>query len=92
MHKPMLQKRERKQPEETCHSVTIKHYVNLSKTLESQKPKAVTCCCSVTQSCPTICDPMACSHQAPLSMGFSRQKYWSGFSFPSPEANFCCCC
>ena len=23
-------------------------------------------------------------HQAPLSMGFSRQEYWSGLSFPSP--------
>ena len=22
---------------------------------------------------------------APLSMGFSRQEYWSGLSFPSPE-------
>ena len=22
--------------------------------------------------------------QAPLSMGFSRQEYWSGLSFPSP--------
>ena len=22
--------------------------------------------------------------QAPLSMGFSRQEYWSGFPFPSP--------
>ena len=22
--------------------------------------------------------------QAPLSMGFSRQKYWSGWPFPSP--------
>ena len=27
---------------------------------------------------------MHCSHQAPLSMGFSRQEYWSGLSFPSP--------
>ena len=26
-------------------------------------------------------DPM---HQAPLSMGFSRQEYWSGLPFPSP--------
>ena len=26
---------------------------------------------------PTVCDPMDCSHQAPLSMGFSRQEYWS---------------
>ena len=23
--------------------------------------------------------------QAPLSMGFSRQEYWSGSPFPSPE-------
>ena len=25
------------------------------------------------------------SHQAPLSMGFSRQEYWSGLPFPSPR-------
>ena len=25
------------------------------------------------------------AHQAPVSMGFSRQEYWSGLSFPSPE-------
>ena len=24
------------------------------------------------------------AHQAPLSMGFSREEYWSGLSFPSP--------
>ena len=24
------------------------------------------------------------AHQAPLSIGFPRQKYWSGLSFPSP--------
>ena len=24
------------------------------------------------------------AHQAPLSMGFSKQKYWSGLPFPSP--------
>ena len=39
----------------------------------------------VTQSCPTLCDPMdstAC--QALLSMGFSRQGYWSGLPFLSP--------
>ena len=32
----------------------------------------------VAQSCPTIHDPMDFSLPAPLSMGFSRQKYWSG--------------
>ena len=41
---------------------------------------------SVTQSCLTLCDPMDCvAHQTPLSMEFSRQKYWSGLSFPSPR-------
>ena len=38
----------------------------------------------VTQSCLTLCDPMDCSHQAPLSIEFSRQEYWSGLPFPSP--------
>ena len=38
----------------------------------------------VAQSCPTLCDPMDCSPQGPLSMKFSRQAYWSGLPFPSP--------
>ena len=29
------------------------------------------------QLCLTLCDPVDGSHQAPLSMGFSRQEYWS---------------
>ena len=28
--------------------------------------------------------PWTVAHQAPLSMGFSRQKYWSELPFPSP--------
>ena len=28
--------------------------------------------------------PWIVSHQAPLSMGFSRQEYWSGLPFTSP--------
>ena len=39
----------------------------------------------VIQSCPTLWDPMTAAHQAPLSMGFSRQEYWTGLPFPSPE-------
>ena len=39
----------------------------------------------VAQSCPTLYDPMDSSlHQAPPSMGFSRQEYWGGLPFPSP--------
>ena len=36
------------------------------------------------QSCLTLCDPMNCTHRASWSMGFLRQKYWSGLPFPSP--------
>ena len=28
--------------------------------------------------------PWTVAHQPPLSMGFSRQEYWSGSPFPSP--------
>ena len=31
-----------------------------------------------------FCDPMDCSLQVLLSMGLSRQEYWSGLPFPSP--------
>ena len=29
--------------------------------------------------------PWTIARQAPLSMGFSRQEYWSGLPFPPPE-------
>ena len=31
------------------------------------------------------CDPQTLAFQDPLSMGFSRQEYWSGLPFPSPR-------
>ena len=30
--------------------------------------------------------PWTVAHQAPLSMGFPRQEYWSGVPFPAPGA------
>ena len=39
------------------------------------------CCCSVGQSCPTLCDPMDCSPPGSWFLGprgFSRQEYQSG--------------
>ena len=51
------------------------------------------------QSCPTLSDPMDyTAYQAPPSMGFSRQEYWSGVPSPSPWACdwylkcVCVCC
>ena len=38
----------------------------------------------VAQSCPTLATPWTAAYQAPLSMGFSRQEYWSGVPLPSP--------
>ena len=38
----------------------------------------------VAKSCPTLVTPWTVAHQAPLSMGFLRQEYWSGLPFPSP--------
>ena len=38
----------------------------------------------VAQSCPTLTTPWTTAYQAPPSMGFSRQEYWSGVPLPSP--------
>ena len=34
--------------------------------------------CLVTDLCPIFVTPCTVARQAPLSMGFSRQEYWSG--------------
>ena len=36
-------------------------------------------------SCVRLCvTPQTAAHQAPWSLGFSRQEHWSGLPFPSP--------
>ena len=37
------------------------------------------------QSLSLFAAPWTVAHQAPLSMEFSRQEYWSGLPFPPPE-------
>ena len=37
----------------------------------------------VAQSCPLFVTPWTVAYQAPPSVGFSRQEYWSGLPFPS---------
>ena len=32
--------------------------------------------------------PETAAHQAPLSLGFSKQQHWSGVPLPSPEDRF----
>ena len=38
----------------------------------------------VAQSCLTLVTLWTGAHEAPLSIGFSRQEYWSRLPFPSP--------
>ena len=38
----------------------------------------------VTKLCLTLVTPWTIAWQAPLSLGFSRQEYWSGLPCPSP--------
>ena len=37
--------------------------------------------CAETLSCVWLCNPMNCSPQRLLCLGFSRQEYWSGWPF-----------
>ena len=38
-----------------------------------------------SQSCVCLFEiPWTVAHQAPLSIGFSMQKYWNGLQYPSP--------
>ena len=39
----------------------------------------------VAKSCLTFVTPWTVACQAPLSMGFSTQEYWSELPFPSPR-------
>ena len=38
----------------------------------------------VASRVPLFAAPWTVTYQAPLTMGFSRQEYWSGLPFPSP--------
>ena len=60
------------------------HCAILMKLTQRCKPTVVKKS-EVTQSCPTLCDPVDCSLPAPPSLEFSRQEYWSWLPFPSPE-------
>ena len=44
----------------------------------------VLCCCFVASVVSDSMTPLTVACQAPLSIGFSRQKYWSELSIPPP--------
>ena len=42
------------------------------------------CCAVLSHSVVSLCDPWTIACRAPLSMGLSRQAYWSELSCPPP--------
>ena len=44
--------------------------------------------CLVAQSCPTLCNPMDCSRQAPLSMGILQARMLEWVAMPSFQGIF----
>ena len=56
----------------------------LSRTPKGKLGKGACVHAKLLQSCPTLLHPMTTAHQALLSMGFSRQEYWSGLPCPPP--------
>ena len=42
-------------------------------------------CCWSSKLCPILVTPQTVACQAPLSMGFPKQEYWSGLPFPFSE-------
>ena len=45
---------------------------------------SIVCVLSCLSRVQLFLTPWTVAHQAPLSMGFSRQEYWKGLPFPSP--------
>ena len=62
------------------------HWYSLFGEQYAAAAAAAAAAAKLLQSCPTLCDPVDCTaaHQAPPSLGFSRQEHWSGLTFPSP--------
>ena len=56
----------------------------LKDTLFSHLPIMCFCHCLFMKSCWLFTTSWPVAHQAPLSMGFPRQEYWSGLLFPFP--------
>ena len=57
----------------------VEKFLCLCKILSSSSSRS-----EVAKSGPTLGTPWTVACQAPLSVGFSRQEYWSGLPFPSP--------
>ena len=67
-------------PEHTCSSVCLSLLG-----LILVRVCVCACVCESLSHVQLFATPWSVAHQAPLSVEFSRQEYWSGLPFPSPE-------
>ena len=58
--------------------------LHFSRIKPDHRSHNVLCCAKLLQLCPFFVIPWTVARKAPLSMGFSRQGYWSGLPFPPP--------
>ena len=59
----------------TYNGILVSHTKELDHESWTIKKAAMLCYAKSLQSCPTLCDPIDGTQQAPLSLGFSRQEY-----------------
>ena len=72
------------------HKLNIPKFLLLAKTSMNLVVRSPVSCMGyggglVAKSCPTLSTIWTVAPQASLSVGFSRQEYWSGLPFPSPD-------
>ena len=60
------------------------HWQKAKGSLLHPAVKTASCVLSVFTRVRLLVTPWTVAHQAPLSMGFSRQEYWSGLPCPPP--------
>ena len=64
------------------HMFSIKMFLNEKEIYRTAIRECV--CTQTLQSCLTFVTPWMVARQTPLSLGFSKQEYWSGLPFPPP--------
>ena len=52
--------------------------------MDSRQTLKIHKCAKSLQSVRLLTTPFSVAHQVPLSMGFSKQAYWSGLPWPPP--------
>ena len=68
-----------------CDRVTGLEYIAMILTyIHNQRNCYLLSCCLVANMCLTLASSGTVARQAPLSMAFFRQEYWSGLPFPPP--------